>query len=441
MTQHLTCDALISYRTPFMPKPGGALLQLGEDQSQWAAHAMPWLHQQIKYAQQTCGFALTGPQTQHEIELVHAIADHYSRAQVQQRTIARFAVEWGRNFCETLKRSPRWATSLREPWAGRPAFVVSAGPSLDRNGQLLADAQKRGPVIALNSSAKACLGYGVVPDLVMCSEAVDVADKLAPLRELGVQIALDAVANPLNWQAAPDAWAYAWAEPNLVPYVLELGALPLNYTGSVACAAVALAILWGADPVVLIGQDCAYTDGRMYASGTPYADIRCEMREDGIITFTGASKECAPLLGVQRASWGGSGMVATSHDLEVFIDWFRTAAATHTIVNATEGGARIEYTYEVPLARIVNDLPERDRVLLPTPELADHESVRKLLRTRAREMLADADSITPPSDFPLLHMWAVPATFESHGKQPLERHRIMRAAMERGAREILEVLG
>lgn len=437
--ENLPCDALITYQAPtVLPRPGGAMLRIGEGVD-WCAAAAPWLTQTIRYSQQSLGLAVGGPETPREHELAALIADHYHRAEVHSATITQFSERWGLNFCRTLLREPRWATSLGDPWKGRPAFIVSAGPSLDRNGALLAEAQKRGPVIALNSSVSACMQYGVVPDLVMCSEAVDVSAKLHAIAGMGIQVAIDAVANPLNWDAAPDAWAYAWAEPSLVPHVLQLGALPLVYTGSVACGAVALALLWGADPVVLIGQDCAYTDGRMYASGTPYADIRCEAL-DGILRFTGKSKQCDPILAVNRVAWGGEGQVTTSHDLEVFVDWFELAAKDHTIVNATEGGARIQYTYEQPLARVLEAMPEQPRVQLPEPERPDYAAVREEIRQRARDLLA-GDDVAPPYAFKLINMWAVGATFRMHGMQPLERHKCMREAMERGAREILEVLG
>lgn len=436
--QRLDCDALITAGDfALSPKPGGALLQLQNSPAEWCGAAEPWLKQHVKYSQQSLGIAFTGEPTEHESALLDLVADHYARAQVQQSTVSHRATQWGKNFCRTLNREPRWATSLHEPLKGYPAFIVAAGPSLDRNGMLLAEAQKRGPIFAMNSSGPACLHYGVTPDLVLCSEIDPVPDKLKLMASVGCQIAIEAVASEENWAAAPYAWAYGWAEPCLIPYMLQLGALPLNYTGSVACAAVALALLWGADPVVLIGQDCAYTDGRMYASGTPYAGIRCEVK-DGLVSFTGDEFNRAPLSTIERVAWGGEGTVSTTHDMAVFCDWFETAANAHTIVNATEGGSRLNYTYELPLQRVLDDLPKRDRVQLPTPERAYTADVREQIKAHARMDMTQ--HFTPPANFPLLHMWAVGAVLSSAGMTPVQKRDHMQEAMATGCREILEAL-
>src|SRR5262249_34276427 len=64
------------------------------------------------------------------------------------------------------------------PLAGTPAFIVSAGPSLDRNRDLLAQASTRGAIFAVNTSAPVLAKAGVPIDLLCAIEAIDVSEPM-----------------------------------------------------------------------------------------------------------------------------------------------------------------------------------------------------------------------------------------------------------------------
>ena len=53
-----------------------------------------------------------------------------------------------------------------------PAFIVGAGPSLGKNGKLLAEAAQKGLVIAVNASARALTSYGVEPQDLAYTESM-----------------------------------------------------------------------------------------------------------------------------------------------------------------------------------------------------------------------------------------------------------------------------
>ena len=75
---------------------------------------------------------------------------------------------------ELLREHPTFL-ALAGQYQGVPAFIVGAGPSLGKNGRLLADAAKKGIVFALNSSARALDSYGVEPQVLACMESIDVS--------------------------------------------------------------------------------------------------------------------------------------------------------------------------------------------------------------------------------------------------------------------------
>ena len=277
--------------------------------------------------------------------------------------------------------------------------------------------------------------------MVAC-ESVNLSDHLRPLQGSGVPIILDATANPANRDVVPDAWAIASCEPNYMPYVLASGGVPIPYTGSVACAAVSLALYWGASPVVLLGQDCAYTDGRYYAQGTPYADLTTEV-VDGLVIVHGRSKEQEPLSALMCEAWGSTAekpaQVASDHAMATFIRCLSEAADAHYIVNATQGGARIEYTYELPLATVLERFPVRERMPLQSPPQSDTATLCAELLCAATKVLVDPSITSVPHWLPLLNMYTAEMGFD-HSGTPRQRIAKRRMLMELGAREIVEAL-
>ena len=49
---------------------------------------------------------------------------------------------------------------------GYPAFIVSAGPSLDKNIDMLKEVKGRGMIMAVDTAIKPLLKKGIVPDIV-----------------------------------------------------------------------------------------------------------------------------------------------------------------------------------------------------------------------------------------------------------------------------------
>src|SRR3954470_5278732 len=66
-----------------------------------------------------------------------------------------------------------------------------------------------------------------------------------------------------------------------LPLTALLGFPGLSVSGSVSTLDFSLAQRLGCSPLVLLGQDLAYTDGRAYAVGTAYEDSRVRLGADG----------------------------------------------------------------------------------------------------------------------------------------------------------------
>ena len=267
------------------------------------------------------------------------------------------------------------ATRLDRPLAGTPAFIVSAGPSLDRNGHLLARAAKHGAILAVNTSSAAVVAENAPIDVLVVIESLDSSRAMLEAAPHARLVALDLSAARENFAVpARKRAAFLTKSPAYDSLSRALGASPLVYGGSVATAAFSLAHRWGADPIVLVGQDLAYTGGRVYAKHTPYGAMRaivqgntirlegCPERDEAY-TKRGLKKQprSRPLL--STPAWGGAGTAAATHDLVLFQHWFEASAyhlrGQRRLINATEGGASIAGYEELSLGALLDELDER----------------------------------------------------------------------------------
>jgi len=231
---------------------------------------------------------------------------------------------------------------------GIPAVIVGAGPSLEGNIRQLAAIQDRVAIIATNSSIGPLERHGIQPDIVCVVETQAAS--------------IEAVVNSPLWPGAVLVYgSHVW--PGIVqtrarhkiPALQGVGPIggwlchhlhipPILTGGSVSTISLRVAELLGASAAILVGMDCAEgPDGRaLYARGVSHAHIR----------------ESCPIGYPQWpvTAWGGIGQVLTSPQLDSYRQWFegvsKSLSLKMALINATEGGARIERWEEVPLRRV-----------------------------------------------------------------------------------------
>jgi hypothetical protein len=274
---------------------------------------------------------------------------------------------------ELLQRSSSFL-GLAQKYKDVPAFIVGAGPSLGKNVGLLADATEKGLVFAVNSSALALHKHGVTPQVVACMESIDVSHLLEQVPYLDrVVRAFSLTGHPkmLRTGSGPLLTVYEGL-PQLSPLQALCRAPGLPVCGSVSTLAFALAQRLGCSPIVLVGQDLAYTDGRVYASGTPYEASRVKLSADGTSlehercavakeTNSGLVEQ-EPLRAVP--AWGGNGSALSTIGFGAVSSWLELAAdvIAHSktgqrLINATEGGARVGGFEELTLREVLAGLP------------------------------------------------------------------------------------
>lgn len=280
----------------------------------------------------------------------------------------------GRRIAESADLG-QLAGALRD----KPAVIAAAGPSLDKQLPLLREWRDRVVVIAIGQTLKALRESGIEPDLVHILESKDVSHQLTgagDTRDLCVAL-------------TPDAHSAIFDVPVRALFTATTGGSPMGGWitkatggthltmggGTVAQGAVGLAVLLGCNPILLIGQDLAFTDGRMYAKGSAYDFVRVELAEDGTCSISEMNRKAALLKNEHRSperdrvdkgqvvwveGWNPGERVPTWRAYAAFIEQYREIGVGlgrrgYRLVNCTEGGARIPMVEHRPFREALDE--------------------------------------------------------------------------------------
>jgi hypothetical protein len=173
--------------------------------------------------------------------------------------------------------------ALKGEYAGVPAFIVGAGPSLAKNVERLREARQKGIVFAVDVSGKVLDGRGIEPQVLVCLEALNLSAHMKGLSYI------DRVVRAFSMTSHPGGFRMTGGP--LLPFFESLGSFaPIQdllgvpgavVGGSVSTVAFSLAEQLGCSPIVLVGQDLAYTGGRTHAAGTAFENSSAKVSEDG----------------------------------------------------------------------------------------------------------------------------------------------------------------
>lgn len=242
--------------------------------------------------------------------------------------------KWRNNIIHNIPyiiNNPK-ADDFFEEFKNIPAICVSAGPSLDINIEEIKKAKGKAIIMCVGTALKALLKHNIEPDIVVSMDGnmanykhfknLDIPDAYL-LTELGNHHLINGIWNNKQIFFTMKRNFSGWIEKIKGDYtVIQTG-------GTVAHSMVDLAYKFGADPIVLVGQDLAYKNKRTHASGTTYENDKVENKE---------------LYEVE--SFDGS-TVLTDKAFKTMLSFFNnyfTKKSKRLFIDATEGGAKIDGT-------------------------------------------------------------------------------------------------
>jgi len=249
-----------------------------------------------------------------------------------------------RNMLDNLDyiRNNPGINMLKDAFTGTPAICVSAGPSLNKNIKLLKGMETKAMIIACDAALQPLLRQGVKPHLVTSLERETVIKKLFENIKEDYSDCYFAGC-PVIYKDVYDTYK----GPKLIVYrqfdhfkwlKLERGMLPIK--ASPGNMNLTIAEYLGCDPIILIGQDlCIYGD-ETNVKDTPLGHSQKTYLDEPQWEVPGNYQD----------------KVTTTRSLQVFLDSFNldVPACKSKVINATEGGAKINGTELMTLQQAID---------------------------------------------------------------------------------------
>lgn len=273
-------------------------------------------------------------------EIVHTFENYL----IQERTVKDQGEDLLNNFCENIQFGDP-GISLFNLKDSTKAILVSAGPSLTKQLPLLKLAALTGEfIIGCVGTALIPLNkFGITPDFVMIAD---------PKEVIAEQLAIEHNDIPLLYLSTASTKAIRnYQGPRFIvwqkgcPLAEEEASKrnePLIETGgSVATCLLDVLVTLGADSIILIGQDLAFTDHKSHAENThAFTSIKDVSFLHEILDY------------YQKK------YVYTSRSLSVYLKWFERYVESHKglqFFNCTEGGAYINGWNHIPFKKILSN--------------------------------------------------------------------------------------
>lgn len=226
----------------------------------------------------------------------------------------------------------------------KPAIIVSAGPSLEKNIKELKDAKDKIMIISGGRTLKPLLNIDIKPDLLSIIDSGEPSYKLVEdyINDIDIPLFFYEKTNEKVIEAHKGRKIFA-TQSDLIRKIVNKDVLDCISGGSVAHSMTRAAIEMGCNPIIFIGQDLAYTNERTHAAISKYKYAKTV--ENAEVEFTDSMVEAVD-----------GGTVRTSAILNTFrieLEELIQKYPDLEFINATEGGARIKGTTEIPLKECI----------------------------------------------------------------------------------------
>lgn len=271
--------------------------------------------------------------------------EQYDRVKAESFTVTSFGEKTCKNSIYNMRYLPGCRSGrdyVRKFPEDLPVIIVSAGPSLVKNVELLKEVKGKALVLVVDTAIPKVLSRGIKPDMII---SVDYSKSLKHFKVEGLQDVffladMDTNTKVLDF-VKPDniifnssdslLWARLFNMANSEICTIESG-------GSVSTAAIGHMISWGFKKIILVGQDLALTGHKVHA----------DEQETKVEDIGWATTYVKDLDGND---------VLTRKDYRNYIRWIEEIGYQFKdieIIDATEGGAYKENTTIMSLREAID---------------------------------------------------------------------------------------
>lgn len=223
-----------------------------------------------------------------------------------------------------------------------PCIVVAAGPSLEKNVEVLKQAKGRAFILCVDTAIPFLLKHEIIPDMVCTVDASKGTRHFegSELHNLPIAISTDSNYKVLEYIGEVNPYYMSITNDYYKNLFHEKG-VSIGYFdggGSVATVCFQMCVDIGFRTIIIIGQDLAYTDHKAHAG-------KGQLKSDDLI------------FKVLMVEGYDGNKVMTRGDYKTYIDWYNLRIpelSDRTIINATEGGAKLNGAIQMTLQEAVD---------------------------------------------------------------------------------------
>lgn len=268
------------------------------------------------------------------------------------------------------------------------AVIVSTGPSLYKQLPLLKQYAPYLTIFCVDASFPILTKHGIKPDIVVTLERVeptaDFYKKTPKSAQKNIIFALTSIVHQETSKAITQGIKTYSMRP--FGYTRFFDLKEYGYAGigmSAANMTYELIVHSKFERCIFIGQDLAFApDGKTHSKDAIFGENESQYK-----------KSDNTLEKILVPAYGGEGFVETSSVWKMFLNFFEKDIAETPypleVINATEGGARIEGTKEIPFQEVLESLPKvkKSLIQLTPPTKAEIAANKKQMEAKVKEFL------------------------------------------------------
>ena len=171
-------------------------------------------------------------------------------------------------------------SDYKDAFKDKPAIIVSAGPSLNKNIETIKKYQDKALIFCVGTAYKTLDNNGILPDFLHVIERRNTLVHYDIPSLSRVNLVVEPYTDSSYFSRDFKRLIYTTSlETDDARWFLDLSGrelIPYETKGTVAYHAIYTAYFLGCNPIILVGQDLAYTDGECYAKGSCFDGLACE---------------------------------------------------------------------------------------------------------------------------------------------------------------------
>ena len=262
---------------------------------------------------------------------------------IRDSGIRKYKTIFKNNFRENIVNCNVYVDELKGEFEGKNAVLVAAGPSLDKNVELLNRLPESTLIVAVGTVYRKLMNLGISPDYVVFLDAqTRNIRQIEELEDSEIPIIIASTATKqigINYRGKKYLVCQSgYGKAEL--YAKEHGYQLYETGGSVSTITLDICIRLGCREIAFIGLDLAFTGGQSHSNDT--LDNHAVSIEE---------ENCEVL------SWDG-GTLKTSKLFLIYKDWMEKRGmqedAIGKLIDATEGGASIEHWRKETLEEVLS---------------------------------------------------------------------------------------